>query len=127
MLDISGWKMIDSLTKKWKNWEVLPADVVIPAGGYLVVYCDKDHETGYEGDLLFLKAGLSSDGEAIALATGEFDGEHKLTAAEMTDAWEFPALELDAAYGRAPEGGFSQLPCPTPGAENTQAAEWFGY
>ena len=122
-VDISGWRMIDSLTKKWKNWQVLPEEVVIPADGYLLILCDKNFEaTGWDYDNnLCLQVSLSSAGEAIAIATGDFEDDHKLAEDEFVDGWEFPGLPADVSYGRGlvDDTELLYFTDPTPGAENS--------
>ena len=107
-LDVGGMYLTDDLSDP-TQWRI-PDGTIIPAHGYLLVWCDKD-----EGDgPLHANFKLDKDGEEIGL----FD----------TDAWSnvlvdsvvFGAQLPDVSLGRVPDGSDNWQPLdpPTPGAAN---------
>lgn len=115
-VDLAGWFLTDSATNKSK-WQ-FPA-VVVPAGGYLVVFASsKDRRI--PGATLHTNFSLSAQGEYLALVRP--DG---VTAATEF-APKFPQQDPDVAYGLVPNatgslGGAGFLSRPTPGAANAPA------
>jgi hypothetical protein len=83
--DISGYRVYDDHTKKY----TLPAGTVIPAKGYLVLFCDET-STG-----LHTSFKLSSDGEVISIEN---------TTSVLIDRVDFPALNNGQSYARYPNG-----------------------
>lgn len=87
-VDLSGWHLSDDNTQpdKWS----FPS-VVIPAGGYLLVFAsDKDRST--PGSELHTNFKLASEGEYLALT--QADGT---PSTEFTPS--FPPLQSDVSYG----------------------------
>ncbi|MBT3502866.1 MAG: lamin tail domain-containing protein [Candidatus Marinimicrobia bacterium] len=80
----------------------------IAAGGYLILWCDKEPEQG----ILHINTKLSSGGESVVLI--DSDG---LT---VIDTYTFDAQEADVSIGRTPDGGetWTAFSTPTPGASN---------
>ena len=81
-------------------------DVVIPAGGYLLIWCDKDLEDGpLHGDFK-----LSTDGESIGFFSPIGDGNQQL------DAITFGEQTADVSQGRETDGDphwvFFNVPIP---------------
>ncbi len=86
----------------------LPDDVAIPAGGFLVIWCDDG--TAKDG-ALHASFKLDAGGDAILLW---FEG-----ADEPLDWVEFGAQPTDTAIARVPDGSMSwQATAATPGASN---------
>jgi len=115
-INLAGYFLTDDLTAP-DTWAF--PDVVIPAGGYLLVWCDKDLDDGpLHADLK-----LSTDGESIGLYSPASEGMQQL------DAYTFGPQAEDVSEGRMVDGGaewgfFSQ---PTPGRSNgTKAGDLNG-
>ena len=113
-VDVKGWILFDDPTKKTSKWEKIDSageTVIVPAGGYRIIWVDKDYE-GFTTDEAYSRIGLSTDGEPLFLATAA-------DAAAIVDECTFPAQIKDISYG--PGGAYYKTP--TPGAAN--AAEVF--
>lgn len=97
-VDLSGCWLSD---KPDEDRFQMPADTVLEAGGYLVVY---ETELGFA---------LSSSGEGIYLRTPD--------ASRLIDALRFIAQESGVASGRWPDAaaGIRELASPTPGGPNS--------
>ena len=108
-MDISGWRLCDNPEKKWKKWEALPEGTVVPAGGYLIVWADDF--TGLTNGEVHVNLGLSSKGEAVALAAAE---------GEIVDSFEFGPQYADVSFGRDPSDldRLVYFGTPTPAAAN---------
>lgn len=78
----------------------------IPAGGYLLIWADKDEDQG-DFHASFKLSG--SEGEDLGLY--QSDGE------TVVDMVSFPAVETDKSYARC-SGDWLIVSTPTPGAEN---------
>jgi hypothetical protein len=92
-----------------------PAETTIAAHGYLILYADARPDLGPR----HLDIQLASGGEEIGLS-------QKIgTEIIVLDAWSFPALETDQAYGRYPDGNgtLQKLAVPTPGSTNIDQLE----
>lgn len=86
----------------------LGQDAVVPANGYLLVYCCQDDCTG--AGHVCVKFGVSSAGETVYL----FDTHGKLSA-----KIEVPATpEKDAVYARLGDGSYAFTMEATPGSAN---------
>jgi hypothetical protein len=109
VVDISGWMLSDSLAEDGVElaW-VLPDSTTIEAGGYLLIWADKDEEDGP----LHADFKLSKDGETVSLLSP--DGV-------VVDEVTFPELAADVSYGRSPDGSENWVvfSVPTPNASNT--------
>ncbi|MEM1216067.1 MAG: CotH kinase family protein [Bacteroidota bacterium] len=83
--------------------------VSIPAGAFIVVWCDDDEEQGP----LHTTFKLSADGEFIGIFDTDANGN------SLIDGIEFSEQEGDLAIGRVPNGtGPFQNVVPTPGQSN---------
>ena len=83
--DISGYFIYDDPTNSY----AIPAGTIIPAKGFLILFCD-DTATG-----LHTNFRLTEKGEIVYL-------QNKLK--EVIDRVEFPALREGQSYGRYPDG-----------------------
>lgn len=108
-VDISGWRLCDSTTKKWSKWEELPEGTVVPAGGYLIVWADDF--TGWTNGEVHVNLGFSSKGEEVALAIAE---------GEIVSSFAFGPQHTDISFGRDPSDleKLVYFKNPTPGAAN---------
>lgn len=86
---VGGYMLSDNPEKP--ELYVIPEGTVIPAGGFLVVYCDVP-EGGSLGGAPF---GLSKDGETIVFSDAN---------GSAIETLEVPALAGDTAFGRIPDG-----------------------
>ncbi len=103
-LVLDGFYLTDHLDEPAK-W-AFPPGTAIPAGGYLLVWCDGDMGQGP----LHTPFKLDKEGEEVAL----FD-PHLL----LLDALSFGPQTADSSYGRRPDGAeLWALMSPTPGARN---------
>jgi hypothetical protein len=86
-------------------------DTILPAHGYLIVWCDG----GYRQGALHASFKLGKEGEQLGLYST--DGEHLF----VVDTLTFGAQRTDTSYGRIPDGGseWRFLSVPTPGVENS--------
>jgi len=92
----------------YKIPDSIPNKTTIPAGGFLVLWCDKDEEQG----VLHLKVKLSADGESVILI--DKDGS------SVIDSLTFESQTTDVSMGRDPSN-FNQwitFATPTPGFPN---------
>ena len=104
--DLGGMYLTDDLsnTDKWQ----FPADTVIDAGGYLVVWADSLPDRG----LLHASFSLNASGEAIGLFAA--DEETLITSVVFGSQFD------DVSYGRLPDGtGVWNYLTPTAGSSNT--------
>lgn len=93
------------------DWEIPntdPGATTIPAGGYLIIWADKDTEQGPT----HIDFKLSSSGDVISLY--ESDGN------TLIDQVEFGAQNSNLSYGRALDGAatFQIFASPSPGSSN---------
>lgn len=109
-VDLSGWWLTDDVADVFK-W-LVPDAVTIPAGGYLVVFCDNDTE---EGDLHASFNLAAIGGEDVALF-----GPNVLDNPRVDALEDMQALPVDVALARNPDGGptWEIDGGPTPGASN---------
>ena len=85
-LDISGFGLSDHKTKPFLY--TFPSDTVVPAKGYLVVFCDKN---AANADRSIAGFGLSADGETVHLTSA---------SNEAADSLSYRKIESDISYGR---------------------------
>ena len=106
--DISGFYLSDD-TINPTRW-IFPADSVVPAEGYLVVWCDGDTGQGP----LHTGFKLSAGGEEIGFY-GPAEEYYSLV-----DRIEFNPMDADTSLGRSPDGGPDLITFdePTPGEAN---------
>lgn len=109
-VDIGGMYITDELSNltAWLIPATAPDTTTIPAGGFLVLYADKQTFQG----VLHVEIKLSGNGEQIGLTAP--DG---LT---VIDSLTFEAQETDKSMGRQPDGSdnWIQFNVSTPGASN---------
>ena len=107
-IDLKDWGLSDDPARpgRWR----FRNGTVIPAGGYLLVWCDDD---GTQGPL-HTSFNLDRKGESVVLTGPEATGE------VLIDLVHFPKLGLNRSYGRIPDGRgpFQKLPDPSPLAPN---------
>lgn len=105
---LDGMYLTDDLSQP-KKWQ-LPPGTVIPPGGYLLVWCDRDTGQGP----LHANFKLDRDGEEIGLFA---DDAHANVPLEMI---VFGPQQEDVSYGRRPDGAdtWEFLDPPTPGESN---------
>lgn len=110
-LDISGYGLSDGKKKLFKL--TFPEDTIVPANGYLIVYCDSDVPT--VENALYAPFSISASGETIYLTHSTMG---------TLDVVEVPVSEPDITYGRYANGSdtFSYL-TPTPNESNDMAKE----
>lgn len=106
-VDLSGYSITDNLDTPGKY--VLPAGTTLPAGGYLLLWCDD------RGEGLHTAFKLSADGEEVGLFNAE---------GELQDQVKFDVQYTDVSYGRTGETDFpwAFFATPTPGAANDTKA-----
>ena len=104
---LSGFHLTDNYANQFR-W-ALP-DTSIPAGGYLVVWCDGDSLQGP----MHTNFRLSAAGEVIGLFGPAADGN------PAVDTKEFGAAIVDVSFGRYPDNNYhwQRLATPTPGGPN---------
>jgi hypothetical protein len=103
-IDISGYYLSDNDTKpsKWK----IPSGTVIRAGGYLIIWADKDTT---QADL-HANFKLSSGGEELVLSDPDLT---------VVDIIKYPEQTLELSYSRVPDGtGSFKWQVPTFNASN---------
>jgi hypothetical protein len=101
--NITGWSLTDD--ELVPNKYVFPAGAIVPAGGYLLVWCDSD--TSAPG--LHSGFGLNNDGQRVIL----------IQSGTVRDAVTFGPQATDAPIGRVVNGtGAWTLINPSPNAAN---------
>lgn len=124
-VDLTGWRITDTVEDEWSKWKEIPAGTTVPAGGYLLLWGhNKDFPTpddkkgfcGVTNGEVHVKLGLSSKGETITLAASEAD----YNATNFADQVTFGAQFADVSYGRDPDDTAKWLffTNVTPGAAN---------
>lgn len=108
-IDLAGWSLTDNADspRKW----VFPAQVVLPAGAYLVVFASGEGDPDPNGSL-HTNFSLSANGEYLALV--QPDGS--TVAREFTPA--FPAQSVDISFGSPDRISFGPYATPSPGMPN---------
>ncbi len=109
-IDIGGMYFTDD-PEDTEPYQIPTTDATlttIPAGGYLVLWCDKESEQG----VLHIEVKLSSDGESVVLI--DSDGVTTI------DSYTFDAQVTDVSMGRTTDGAdtWTTFTTPTPGASN---------
>ncbi len=101
--NIGGYKISDDGAEY-----TLPTGTLVPAKGYLVIYCD-DENTG-----LHTNFKLSSDGETVTL---------KNATNEVAETVVYPKLDNGQSYGRYPDGSdhFAISGVTSQGASNNES------
>jgi len=109
--DLTGYSLSDDADdpEKW----LFPAGTAIPAGGYLLVFCDDANLAGQD---LHTSFGLSASGEDVVL--------YDTVAETVIDQTTFPSLPTDESWSRIPNatGAFEHTVVATPLAANIAGA-----
>ncbi len=112
-IDIGGMYITDDLSsnQEWQIPTTQPDSTTIAAGGYLVLFADKESERG----VLHVEIKLSSNGEDVGLFADDGAG-HIL----MADGYTYTVGTLDVSEGRESDGheDWTTFTTPTPGASN---------
>lgn len=108
-VDVGGMYISDD-PEDTAPWPIPTTDAsltTIEAGGYLVLWCDKESEQG----VLHVDIKLSGDGEAIVLWDADM---------VEVDSYTFGPQETGVSMGRTEDGGdtWASFTTPTPGASN---------
>jgi hypothetical protein len=108
-VDLSGWHLSDNPGNP-RKWE-LPANTVIEANGYLIIWADED---GNAPEGLHASFKLSADGESLSLASPDGADNH------IMDQVEFGPQEQDISLGRisSDDSAYEENLVPTPGGPN---------
>ncbi len=109
-VNIGGFYITDDLTDMtaWQIPDNQPDSTTIPAGGFLLLWADKDTDQG----VLHVELKLSSGGEQIGLVAPN--------GTTFIDSLTFGEQTTDVSYGRKPDGSdnWQFFENPTPGASN---------
>ena len=109
-INLSGWGVSDKASKPFK--QTIPAGVILPAGGIIVLSCDGTNTVCSAGEV-HLSLSLGTDaGEYLSLT----DPNGKTWA-----ALTYPQQIKDRSYGLK-DGAYVYFKEPTPGLENTSKA-----
>jgi hypothetical protein len=111
-VNIAGMYLIDDEEKavRWRVPGDNPTATIIPAGGYLIIWADRET---YEGTL-HADFKLSADGGSEDVCLFDTDGT------SIDSVLDFPPQQPNRSYGRFPDGGSSWLVFdgPTPRKSN---------
>ncbi|MDA0990251.1 MAG: lamin tail domain-containing protein [Verrucomicrobia bacterium] len=112
-VDLTGFFLSDNLSNPGKFQ--IPPGVVIPAGGYLLIWADGDDDINAPGTNLHVNFSLSRSGESISLYAPNLS---------VVDQVQFGAQTTDVSEGRLPNGSgtIRTLPSATPGYANVDNA-----
>lgn len=116
-VDVSGWYLSGNREKAKEKWKRIEGRAMVPSGGFLVVWADKDYQN-FAAEEAYVRMGLSTGGEDLFLVPPETEA--------ITDAMLFsfgPQIK-DVSYGRTADGACAYFKTPTPGTANT--SEPFG-
>jgi hypothetical protein len=93
-VDLGGWYASDDPlnSRKWQ----FPAGLIVPAGGFLLLWADDNPLEGIDHVGFHLDALL---GEEIALYTSDLEGH------TLVDFISYPPQTSDISYGRSQDGG----------------------
>jgi hypothetical protein len=108
--DLSGYRLTGNLTSTNGTW--LPGGVVMPPGGFLLVWADGTSSRTWTGGALHVNFKLSKDGDTIGLFAPDGGG---------IDAIAFGPQQSDLSEGRWPDGTsaiYAMHPA-TPGSANS--------
>ncbi|MCA9732275.1 MAG: lamin tail domain-containing protein [Deferribacteres bacterium] len=113
-VDIGGMYITDDLSNltQWQIPTTDPAKTTIPAGGFLLLYADKESHQG----VLHVDIKLSGGGEQIGLTAAD--------GVTIIDSLTYTEQIADTSYGRVPDGGseWAMFANPTPGTSNPVSA-----
>ena len=109
-IDIGGMYISDDKTDltTWQIPTTDPGKTTIPAGGFLVLWADKQSEQG----ILHVEIKLSGSGEDVVLTAPN--------GTTIIDSYTFGEQSTDVSMGRMPDGSdnWVTFTTPTPGASN---------
>ncbi|MBL7870667.1 MAG: CotH kinase family protein [Cyclobacteriaceae bacterium] len=100
-VNIGGFNLSDDLADKFK-WQI-PAGTMIPAKGYLLIWCDQMN-SGVHASF-----SLDPNGEVVILSSN---------TQAVLDQIQFPKQFSNVSYGRTQTGGWANLVTPTPAQQN---------
>lgn len=105
-VDLGGWTLTDDLSAPTKH--VMPDGVIVPAGGFLILWADDDEET--EGPT-HLNFHMAIEGESLGLYAP--DGT-------PVDTLDYEPQASDISVARVPDGSdtWELTDQPTPGESN---------
>ncbi len=110
-VNLAGYYFSEEITDPtfWEIPDTDPALTTIPAGGYLIIWADKDPEQGPH----HIDFKLSVDGQEIYL--------HGPDGSTLIDELTYPSLSTNTSYGRETDGAanFQTFSAPSPGTDNT--------
>lgn len=113
-IDIGGYYISDDLTAPtaWQTPTTNPTTTTVPAGGFLLIWADKDPEDSE----LHVDIKLGSGGEHIVLVAPD--------GVTIVDQLTFGPQSTDISTGRTIDGGpdFQLFTSPTPNASNKTVA-----
>ena len=114
-IDMAGYYLTDDVDTPVNYWQIpsgSPALTTVPAGGFLILWADKDEEQGAN----HLNFKLGAGGEHIALLATD--------GATILDELIFGQQSEDVSYGRIEDGGddFDFFLVATPGTSNQSQA-----
>lgn len=113
-VDVSGWYLSGNRGKAKKKWNVIEGRAVVPAGGFLVVWADKEYDQ-FASDEAYVRMGISTSGEELFLASPETES----ISDEMV--FSFGQQIKDISFGRVADGSCAYFKEPTPGGANVTA------
>lgn len=110
-VNIAGYYFTEN-TAEPQFWEIPdtdPALTTVPAGGFLIIWADKDPEQGPH----HVDFKLSADGQGVYLYAPD--------GSTLVDGVDFPSLSANTSYGRETDGAddFQTFTAPSPGITNT--------
>ncbi len=118
-VDLGGFYITDDLNNPtlYQIPTTAPDSTTVPAGGYLILWADKELTEG----IRHINLKLSASGEAIGLYYS--DGSSQI------DAITFGAQTSDVSYGRTTDGdsNWTTFAAPTPNAANNSKAVYVVY
>ena len=110
-VDLAGYYFSEEIGDPafWEIPDTDPSATTIPAGGYLLIWADKDPEQGPH----HIDFKLSADGQEIYLFAPD--------GSTLIDELTYPSLSTNISYGRETDGAttFQTFTAPSPGANNT--------
>lgn len=112
-VDLSGYYVTDTLTNITKA--TIPSGVIIPAGGFLLVWADEKTAPYRPGDDLHVNFKLAGAGEELGLFAPDHTRVDSVSFAQQTD---------DTSMGCYPDGGeppLVSMDIPTPRSANLLA------
>lgn len=104
VVNIGGYYLSDNILQKTK-WQI-PIGTIVPAKGYLLIWCDNLNEG------IHTNFSLDSEGEQIILSTSN---------QALVDRLDFPKQYVNVSFGRVYPKLISYLVEPTPGSINNSA------